>query len=305
MLVPVDQKYGRLKPKSPAAVAYEKNWWGASNPDLNAKCEEACGKLESRVPPLLRRLQRSWPLDYKDRGILAQFAALHVARTEGFADWFSEAREKSLAEYQAEFSSAKSYEKFREQMQSDAERAKKILKLNKMASLIGWMHWTLVIWDEPLLVTSDQPVAPVPILGEGETQEVSVVPRRGWSSLVEVRFPLSPNEALLGTWHPGNMEAKIARGTWETAVEFNAVTRAQARRYYHSPEQEPAMPPAILREPVLAFEPISPSLLPGYSAEVALNSERRQQATAEVNRLIEKGDDKTLSIAIAEERQTA
>ena len=129
------------------------------------------------------------------------------------------------------------------------------------------------------------------------------MPRGGWSSLVEVRFPLSPREALLGTWYPGNLEANVVQGTWATAVEFNGVTRAQARRYYQSPEQEPAMPPAILKEPVRAFEPISPSLLQDYSVEVALDSDRRKQATAEVNRLIEKGDDNTLSIAIAEEIQ--
>lgn len=300
-LIPVDREWGIQKPKTPAAVGWQERWWSTDNPELNAMCEEACNRLETKVPPLLKRVRSSWPLEHEDRGLLAQFAALHVVRTDGFAEWFAQAREDSLKRYRHEFSSPEGYEEFCRRMRSDAERAKKVLRLNKMASLIGWMHWTLVVFDDPLLVTSDQPVAPVPILGEGQAEEVSVVPRGGWASLVEVRFPLSPYEALLGTWDPGNREAEIVRGTWATAIELNAITRAQARRYYRTPEQEPAMPPAILKEQPHAFGPLAPSLLSGYSTKVAMDSTRRKEAQAEVNRLIETGDDKTLSVAIAKQ----
>src|SRR4051812_44740543 len=80
-LRPVDRKWGRQKPRPPAAVAWERDWWGNDNPKLNAACEGACNRLETLVPELLGRVQESWPLDVDDRGVLAQFIGLHIVRT--------------------------------------------------------------------------------------------------------------------------------------------------------------------------------------------------------------------------------
>jgi hypothetical protein len=115
---------------------------------------------------------------------------------------------------------------------------------------------------------------------------------------------LSPRDALIGTWASPRPETVIS-GTWQQAVALNGVGRAQARRYYQTMEREPAMPPAIVRRPVEAYEAIGPALIPGYSADAARTSERRLRAVTEVNRLIEASDDTTMTLITGELRKAA
>jgi hypothetical protein len=118
---------------------------------------------------------------------------------------------------------------------------------------------------------------------------------------VEVRFPLSPYEALLATWYGArDDEGEPIPCNWAAAVNLNGITRAQAPRYYHSPTHLPAMPPAILREPLMEFEPLAPCVLPAYSTQAAVGSERRSRASTEVTRLIEANDDTTLTLIVAD-----
>lgn len=301
LLRPVHPRYGPQKPKHPSAVAYERDWWSKGNPALNAACEEQCGKIETLIPDLLPRVQESWPLNLEDRATLAQLMALHVTRTAAFSEWFAVARDESLPKYEDRFTTPEGYERFRSAMFSDEERAKKILRINKLATVLGSMHWSLLTFENALLATSDQPVAPVPLLGAEEQEAVSPTPRRGWLETLEVRFPLSPHEALLATWYGAlDGEGEPIPCDWAAAVNLNGITRAQAPRYFHSPSHLPAMPPAILREPLMQFEPLAPSVLPGYGTQAAFVSERRSRTSAEVTRLIEANDDATLTLIIAD-----
>lgn len=302
LLRPVHVQYGRQKLKSPSGVGWLPSWWGAANPELNAACEEACGKLETLVPDLLSDVPRAWPPDSHTRGLLAQFAALHIVRTEAFAAWFEHERERSLTLYRDQFSTPGHYARFCKEMRSDRERAKKTLRLiNKIGSLIASMHWTLLRFEQPWLITSDQPVCPVPLLGVGEQQVIQAIPAGGWVKTIEIRCPLTPHLALLATWHRDVSNVAAIDGTWEQATNLNGAMRAQTSRWrFEVPDCRPPMPPAIFREPVTAFEPLSPAILPGYSSVAARVSELRHRAQAEVQRLIEDRDDKTLTIVTPE-----
>src|SRR4029077_5565648 len=92
--------------------------------------------------------------------------------------------------------------------------------INKLSSVFGSMHWTLLRFDDPLLITSDQPVAPVPLLTPGVIEPFAALPGGGWLDTLEVRCPLTPHLALLATWHMGP-EAEPIAGTWQDAVNLN------------------------------------------------------------------------------------
>src|SRR5687767_11788801 len=63
------------------------------------------------------------------------------------------------------------FEDFAAEMRSDKQRAIKLLAmLNKVASGLGSMHWTLVRCDEPIITTGDHPVCLVPLLDDGHTR---------------------------------------------------------------------------------------------------------------------------------------
>jgi hypothetical protein len=191
------------------------------------------------------------------------------------------------------------FEQFAAHARGDWQRANSLLSpLNKLATAVASMHWTLVQFDEPLLITSDQPVVGAPILGVGERREIEAMPSTGWADTIEIRFPLTPRLALLASWHPGVECESVVPGTWEQAVNFNAAVRAQAHaRWFHDPTRMPPFPPAVLWPPATEFPALSPRLLPGYGSVAALNSPLRHWVLAEVQRLIERQDETLMCVA--------
>jgi uncharacterized protein DUF4238 len=253
------------------------------------------------VPRLLADVEASWPLRGDDdrRGLLGQFLALHVIRTDAAKRWFAEAREESLAGVQEGWDQGLPFHQFAGHIRSDKERALKLMALiNKLASGFASMHWTLLRFDEPMLLTCDQPVCPVPLLDEGERHEVDPTPARGWINTIEVRFPLSPQLGLLASWYPGPERDQPLRGSWAQAVNLNGALRAQAsRQWFHDPRRIPPLPPAIFRETDLDFQPITPEVVPGYSTPAARKSPLRLGVLKEIETLIERQDDNAMFIA--------
>jgi uncharacterized protein DUF4238 len=301
LLRPVSVRYGPQKLKAPAGVGWRKEWWGAGDDVLNRVCEENCGKLETVLPETLATVEPEWPLDLDDRAVLAQFLALHVLRTAAFTDWFTPTRDSSIAEYRDHFPNRRSYERFRLQMRSDRERSVKLLSLiNKLSSVFASMHWTLLSFDEPLLVTGDQPVCPVPILTPGVESPVAASPRDGWMDTSEIRCALTPQLALLMSWHLGPTVAPVA-GTWAHAVNLNTAVIGQAvEQYFQTPTRLPALAPAIFREPQRLLGPISLDVLPGYSVAEADVSPLRARTRKALEALIEDRDHETISVVHSE-----
>jgi hypothetical protein len=270
------------------------------------RCERECGKIETPLPELLADVEARWPLDQKERFGLAMFIALHVLRTPAFSDWLEVKRAATLEDYRDQFSNKRKYERWRELMLSDGERAKRILSMvNKISTIFGCMNWTLLRFDEPLLITSDHPVCPVPIIDDGADRAIHPMPDEGWMNTIEVRFPLSPRLALLATWHMSEPQSSIS-GTWEQAVNLNACVRTQADRHWlYTPARMPALPTAIFREPVTSFLPIAPDVLPGYDAAAAKASKLREGTQKEIDKLIESQDAKTVTMITLVKDQAA
>lgn len=302
VLRPVSVRYGRQKLKAPAGVGWRQEWWGRDDPLANRVCEESCGKLETVLPEALANIETRWPLAVEDRSVLAQFMALHVLRTEAFAAWFGPTRDASIARFREHFPTQRAYERFRSTMQSDRERSKKLLSLiNKLSSVFASMHSTLLRFDDPLLITGDQPVCPVPILTPGAVGELAPTPSGGWLETCEIRCPLTPRLALVASWYMGSPAAPVS-GTWAQAVNLNTSVVAQTvDQYFQMPEREPAMAPAIFLQPRNLLGPISAEILPEYSMDAAATSPLRQQTQAALTALIEDQDHETITVVSSQD----
>jgi hypothetical protein len=292
-----DVRSDHARPKAPAAVAWRRDWWGANNPQLNSRAEQECGKIETLLPAVLADIEHRWPLANEERFALSMFIALHVLRTPAFLEWLEDKRGETLEDYRDQFSTARKFERFREVMLSDGERAKRILSMvNKISTILACMNWTLLRFDEPLLITSDHPVCPVPLIEEGQDRAIHPIPGDGWMNTIEVRFPLTPHLALLATWHMSEPQPPIS-GRWEHAVNLNAAVRVQADRHWlYTPARMPALPPAVFSDPIASFLPIAPAVLPGYNVAAAKASKLREGTQKEIDKLIESQDAKTITM---------
>jgi len=292
----VHVRYGPRGLRSPAEVGWRKQWWGDADPELNTVCEEACGKLENKRRRLLPSVVDHWPPSEDDRVLLAQFMALHVVRTDGFRRWYAQGSDRSLDAYRAEFTDEQ-FRVFANAVSCDRQRSLRLLAMqNKISSVLASMHWSLLEFDEPLLVASDQPICPVALMDAGTSQRVAATPCWGWIHTVEVRFVLSPQHALVATWHEGPETAPHS-GTWEQASNINGVVIAQTEMHWMQvPNSRPAVPPLITLDPTPRFETLSPTLIPGYSSRVARTSELRLAVEREVDALIEGQNDATMTV---------
>lgn len=72
LLRSVSLRYGPQKLKTPAAVAWEREWWRSGDPALNEACENACSQLESLLPDALAAIEADWPLRTPTRSVLAE-----------------------------------------------------------------------------------------------------------------------------------------------------------------------------------------------------------------------------------------
>ncbi len=293
----VHVRYGPQGPRSPAAVGWRKQWWGHADPHLNQICEEACGKLENEWPGLWPSVIDSWPPSNDARILLAQFMALHVVRTDGFRRWYTNRRDGAVDGYRAQFTDEQQFAVFAEGVGCDRERSLRLLAMqNKISSVLASMHWSLLQFDEPLLVTSDQPVCPVGLMDLGMSQRVGATPPLGWIETVEVRFVLSPRHALVATWHEGP-DTTPHIGTWHQASNINGVLIQQTEMHWvHVPNTSPAVPPLIMLDPTHRFETLSPTLIPGYGSHVARASKLRLAVEREVTTLINNHNDATMTV---------
>ncbi|HEV7752607.1 MAG TPA: DUF4238 domain-containing protein [Baekduia sp.] len=300
LLRPVHVRYGPQKLKSPAGVGWRYQWWGDDDPELNQACEDACGPLESLIPSMLEDIEGRWPPLTEVRSVVAQFIALHILRTPAFRAWFVEAGERTSQQYVDQFS-AEQYARFVRLTRTDHERSKQILRmLNKVATLVASMHWTLLCFEEAWLVTSDQPVGVFPLLDDGSRRQVvAFPPGGGLAETLELRFALSPSAALICSWHVGHHREPVA-GTWSQAMNINGVVIAQAdQQWFHAPTQKPALPPIVIVQPHM-YDPIASDVIPGYNSATARVSLLRIAAEKEVHRLSSAGDDSTMTVIQAE-----
>jgi hypothetical protein len=263
----------------PRAVAFRKYFWGYS-PGLRKEIEQRLSDLEAEVAPGLATLPERWPLLFPDesRLNLALFVAVHLLRTPGWKQLVPMLGDRLIDENETRL-----VDRFRmtaSEMsavaQSDAWRATVFAdQLPLLGRMLAAMHWTLVSFREPVLITGDQPVVAIPCDQSGADQSVAPLPAAGLLHTLEFRFATDPRHLLLLTWAPEQTDGVISGTPW-VAATANCAVRAQADAEWFS---YPGANPLFLAPPFLPaptpWEPISPSLIPGYSVDRALRSPRR------------------------------
>lgn len=273
----------------PRAVGFQRDYWGSD--DVSRNVEQAFSTVENIALRMLRDLGERWPLSTEDRGALAEFVAIHLVRTPAFGAFIRQAGGRALdkaVQQQAARHGVTEAEvaAVARSMRTQPYHVNTMLgQIGRIGSGFGNMQWNLVRFPRDWLITSDQPVVAVPA-ADGVVSPASALPAFGLLNAMEVFFALDPRQLLLMSWANQPDAEQPLSGTYRQACSINCATRAQALTEWVS---RPGTRPPFLAPPIL--EPtvyaISTELLPGYSAKVAAQSERRTAANRLMMRMIE------------------
>jgi Protein of unknown function (DUF4238) len=229
---------GETKPISTRDAAVRKHFYSVTTLDgtRDVGLEQRLGTFESRAVRVLRALEEQWPLCGETRALVSEFIALQVVRGPL---WRSRVRE--IGQRVPEEHKGKKPHLTSEQW-SQIEQANMgepgilefmISQLDKVGTLVGSMHWTLVTFKRPLLVTCDHPVSMIDLDVFRGTVDPEPIPRTGLLSALEIRFPVSPTRGLVLSWldEPDLIRSRAWAGDQEN---FNYATRAQAEQQWFS-----------------------------------------------------------------------
>jgi hypothetical protein len=184
-----------------SAVAYRTKWWGP-DADVSTRVEDWLSKYEGDAAEILRTLPGSWPIDGHPRAAFAAFMAAHTVRTPAFRKFADRVMEEGIRERRPSWGHVPEvYERAASRFRASPERWPDTVlrQVPRVAWLLARMHWLLLAFAKPILITSDQPVVAV-ALGGGKGARSAPIPDDGLMNTLEFRFPLNPYHALLAVW---------------------------------------------------------------------------------------------------------
>lgn len=233
--------------------------------------------LEGSTAPILREVEHRWPLSLEDKVCLAEFFAAQYARGRAWRRFYHHLLDKRLDDWGSEDHglsrepSAEELARAGEHLASDSQTLIRMLSLiPKARSIFASMRWTLIRFNGPVLVLSDEPVVCWPIAAEA----LASVPERhkiGLLATLEVAVPICSTCALLMTWADEPDPVAVARGRRHHAATLNALSIGQAeKQWFHRPGITPRLGAGRRR-------PLSAELCPSYSGSSAAASQRRRK----------------------------
>jgi hypothetical protein len=271
-------------------VAYRRKFWG-KDAALRQEAEQKLSQVESHAASVLRALPSEWPPpDHgPERAAMMQFLAIHLLRTPGWRQLLTQLGERLVVEQGDDYPGEMSREEMLATARSDDFAVGTLIEeIPVLASLFGSMHWSLVRFGDPCLITSDQPMVAVPFQ-PGGTEEISPMPSAGLLHTLEFRIAIDPQHLLLLTWIDRDDLAQPIPGTRAIAAAANASVRAQAdRQWFRHPAADPPFGTVLLGGSA-APTAIAPTLFPAYSLTQARCSRRRREAERHVHDMIEGG----------------
>ena len=200
--------------------------------------EKMLQPVESAGAALLRELESCWPVAAKQRAVLAEFLGIQYLRGPAFRAWHTEFAHAHQGMFAQELSRRGSPgDRILAEARGRAiagELAANSNQLTRMLSISGLaatafahMHWTLLRFPEPWLLSCDHPVVLWP--GDVPSTDPRAFPfGTGVTSTLELRFPISPTLALLATWRDDAKDI-VVEGDVAIAGKLNAFTRAARR----------------------------------------------------------------------------
>ena len=266
-------------------VAVRKRFYTLKRSDGTSsnEVENSLGILENRVTAAFRAVDRgALPLDSETKAVLAEFIGVQMTRGVRYRemrsdhikqseDWLREhVRALFLKHAPSERASeaddyASNYDLSRLETQESVVQAGIGTSIILTNALVN-MCWTIVGFDKPVLLSSDQPVVSW------------YAPHRAgpWapSVAVEIRVPLSPTRALVASWHDEADRSHVQHGDALAGLSMNHYTARQAADWvYWLPGTTPGRGQPVHDEPI--------------TGPVPATSRRRELTTKLVERLLE------------------
>jgi hypothetical protein len=276
----------------PRTMGFRNAFWGEDR-EVRAFAERQLSAFESDASQASKRLLESGVPrpNTEDRLALVMLMAIHVTRNPAGRENLLRIQQRVLAQNAAKYRqdlTSEQYDELLRHFTSEAFVTDVLLRnLSKIASFLGSMHWTLVEFDCGLLATSDQPVTIVPIMRPGVDVPIAPIPSGPLVDCLEVRFALTPRHALVMAWIDEPDDGPVMNGDDALAAQLNRAVIAQAdEQWFHHPARRPVrlIPPDLH---AASCEPVSHRLHAGYDAVAASSSQRRIQAGANLDELIE------------------
>jgi hypothetical protein len=130
--------------------------------------------VETAGLPIISSLASRWPLDFNDKACAAQFFGLQHVRGPAFKGWHEQDIQATIHGLRNDpvgrtaptpgESPEDVADRLVERLSSDSVRIHKMIGAARTVPVaLGSMHWTLVRFAKPRLVTSDQPVIVWPL----------------------------------------------------------------------------------------------------------------------------------------------
>lgn len=263
----------------------------AEDGSRSAPLEHELGRVEDAAIGLVRDITRRWPLNQDERFILTEYVAVQILRSPAWRYWHEEVLENTLPKYRQQIS-APARQQYDTIARSDKNRHDTLRQMiNQVGAMVGSMHWHLLRFSSPKVVTSDHPVVVTP-LGPGNLVHSAPIPAAGFAETLEMVFPLGPHHALVMSWADPPEDGRIRTGTPDQLRSLNATVVGQAeKQWFHRPKLSP--PRRVRHARPLSFE-----LARGYSVEAARGSERRRRTLAIVEDLIENREKRMTMLAV-------
>jgi hypothetical protein len=244
--------------------------------------ENSLGILESKVTAGFAAIDRgTLPLDSETKAVLAEFIGVQMTRGVRYREmrsdhikqneeWLRErVRQLFLKHAPSERAPeaddyAKNYDLSRLETKESMVHAGIGTGVILTNALVN-MCWTIVAFDKPVLLGSDQPAV------------CWYAPHRAgpWapSMAVEIRVPLSPTQALVASWHDEADRSHVLRGQTLAALSINHYTASQVADWvYWLPGTSPRRGQPVNDEPITGPPPAT--------------SRRRELTTELVERLL-------------------
>lgn len=284
----------RVYERSVRKVGTRKRMYSRHRPRDGSRIDDvewALSQLENHVESV-RQADQRFPFSREDRSVIAEFAASQHVRSPKWALPNKETHEALMAEIETNGllpSDPIVNEVTKPGLKRNAARLGTDTAL--LATMQRWiyvtktvfyaMHWTLVRFARPVLITSDHPIVLWPATEE---------PRRptagtgvGLLNTLEVRYPLTSHLCLLMTWRNEPDALEIVAGNREKAQNINGFTKAQAEdEWFYLPGTTPPMPDEHSR-----LLPMSMLLYPHYGID-QVNRSRRRDAAATAARQMQR-----------------
>jgi hypothetical protein len=268
-------------------VGVRTNFYRRERPKTGEKfydVEWSMQQAENAGLSIVRDLASRWPLGTEDKSCVAQLFALQHVRGPAFKAWHEGRIQPTIDALRSDpvgttiprpdLTPEEVATKVIENYSSDTRRLLRMIQTARAVGVaFGSMHWTLVGFTKPRLVTSDHPVVVWP-LSRVRARPCPNDLNAGVTDTLEVFVPLGPDLLLLMTWLSGRDRPDVVRGAGRHIATANAFVVANAdAQWFHELGVEPWRAAG-------ARDPLSAELVAGYDVGVASGSTRRRDGAA-------------------------